>query len=257
MNRRQVCYLGLGLGASLLSSPSGAQKPNPLSLTWLGHMSFLFQDGKRRILSHPFKSVGCNAGLPSPQREADLVIVSSSLLDEGFIDNIPDDVPILKQPGSYNLLGITFQGIRMAHDRVQGRRFGFNVAWRWQQGGVGILHLGGAAAPFQPEERILMGRPDILIVPVGGGAKAYDPEGAKAAVMSLNPKITIPVHYRRAKADPNVCDLQPLTDFLTLFPDSSITKLKTNTMSLLPQDLPPTMKIMVFGESTPPKQPKK
>ncbi len=257
MNRRQVFYFGLGLAGSLWGYPSQAQKPTPLSLTWLGHMSFLFQDGKRRILSHPFKSVGCNKGLPSPQREADLVLVSSRLLDEGFIENIPESTPILQQPGSYNLLGINFQGIRMAHDRVQGRRFGFNVAWRWQQGGIGILHLGGAAASFQPEERILMGRPDLLIVPVGGGDKAYDPEGAKAGVMALNPKIVIPVHFRRAKADPSTCDLQPLSEFLSLFPDSSIVRLKANTLSLLPQDLPQMMKIMIFSEPVPPKPAKK
>lgn len=251
MERRHVLYFGLGLAGSLLAPPSPAQKPTSLSMTWFGHMSFLFQDGKRRILSHPFKSVGCNSGRPTPRQEADLVMVSSSLLDEGFIDNIPDNVPILKQPGSYNLLGINFQGIRMAHDRVDGRRFGFNVAWRWQQGGIGILHLGGAAAPFLPEERILMGRPDVLIVPVGGGAKAYDPQGAKVAVMTLNPKIVVPVHYRTMKADPNTCDLQPLSDFLSLFPENIITKLKTNFLSLTSQDLPSGMKIIVFGEQQP------
>lgn len=143
MKRRQILYFGLGVAASCLAPSVQGQKVVPLSLTWLGHLSFFFQDGKRRILSHPFKSLGCTRGLPTPQRDSDLVMVSSSLLDEGFIDNIPDSVPILKQPGSYNLLGINFQGIRMAHDRVQGRRFGFNVAWRWQQAGLGILHLGG------------------------------------------------------------------------------------------------------------------
>lgn len=245
---------------SLLLSPIAAAAP--LTVTWLGHMSFLFQDGKRRIFTHPFKSVGCNAGRPTPKPAADLVLVSSALLDEGFVANVPEATPILSQPGSYNLLGMTFQGIRMAHDRSEGRRFGVNVAWRWQQGGINILHLGGAAAPFLVEERILMGRPDVAIVPVGGGAKAYNPEEAKSAITSLNPRIVIPVHYRPAKADAAACDLQPLSDFLSLFPPDVVKRLNSNTASWTVAQLPQTLQIVVFAETpaplqrtTPPKRP--
>lgn len=252
MRRRYFLYAGAGWGASLLLNPMAAA--SPLTVTWLGHMSFLFQDGKRRIFTHPFKAVGCNTGRPTPKQAADLVLVSSALLDEGFVENVPDTTPILSQPGSYNLLGITFQGIRMAHDRSGGRRFGFNVAWRWQQGGINILHLGGAAAPFLPEERILMGRPDIAIVPVGGGAKAYTPEEAKTAITNLNPKVVIPVHYRPPKADPATCDLQPLSDFLSLFPAEMVNRLKGNTTSWTAAQLPQTMQIVVFAEAPAPQR---
>jgi L-ascorbate metabolism protein UlaG (beta-lactamase superfamily) len=41
------------------------------------------------------------------------------------------------------------------------------VAWQWTQSGIKILHLGGAAAPIALEQKILMGSPDLALVPVG------------------------------------------------------------------------------------------
>ena len=46
------------------------------------------------------------------------------------------------------------QGIAIDHDRQGGKRFGTNVAWQWTQGGIKILHLGGAAAPINIEQKM-------------------------------------------------------------------------------------------------------
>ena len=59
--------------------------------------------------------------------------------------------------------------------------------------------------PLSLEHKILLGRPDILLVPVGGGPKAYTPEEAAEAIRELTPKVVIPTHYRTEAADAN-CD---------------------------------------------------
>jgi L-ascorbate metabolism protein UlaG (beta-lactamase superfamily) len=78
------------------------------------------------------------------------------------------------------------------------------------------MHLGGAAAPINIEQKILMGSPDVVILPVGGGPKAYTPEEAKAALQVLNPKVVIPMQYRTAAAKQGQCDLVGVDAFLKL-----------------------------------------
>jgi len=124
------------------------------------------------------------------------------------------------------------------HDRQGGRRFGKNLIWRWQQGGLNIVHMGGAAAPVSVEEQIQLGRPDVLLVPVGGGPKAYDAEAAIAAIRALNPRIIIPTHYRTQAADEETCDIEGLQPFLELMRATPTRQADGNTVNITPSSLP-------------------
>jgi L-ascorbate metabolism protein UlaG (beta-lactamase superfamily) len=263
MQRRQFIQLAQGglistltaVGAIALDrnlSPADAQKKprnsggGSLSIEWLGHMSFLISGGGTTILTHPFKPAGCTANKPQPKASADLILVSSRLLDEGYLEGFPKNKRILTQPGAYNLQGLNIQGIRMDHDRLGGRRFGTNVAWRWQQSGIRILHLGSAAAPIQADQRILMGRPDVLFVPVGGGPKGYTAAEAQAVVTALNPRLVIPTHYRTAKAS-GTCELTSVDEFLTLMSGAKVQKLSGSSLQLTASSLPESVSVRVFS----------
>jgi L-ascorbate metabolism protein UlaG (beta-lactamase superfamily) len=227
MKRRQLIqYAGAGLASVIGSSlwgDRGLAQSGGVTIRSLGHMSFLFSGSGIKILSNPFRSLGCTAKLPAPKVDADLVLISSQLLDEGAVDVVPGNPRLLYEAGNYEVNGIKIQGISMDHDRKGGRRFGKNVAWRWTQGGLSILNLGGAAAPINIEQKILMGAPDILIIPVGGGPKAYTPEEAKATLQVFNnPKVVIPMQYLTAAADKNKCDLVALDEFLKLMKDTPV-----------------------------------
>lgn len=222
-------------------SPTPTQPPDTgLGLTWLDHSCVLCQGGPLQILVNPFRPIGCTAGYRAPAVSADLVLISSRLFDEGAIEVVPGNPRVLFQPGDYTLEGIRIQGVRMAHDVLteDGDRFGINVGWRWTQRGIDIVHLGGAAAPITRDQEILLAKPDLLLVPVGGGPKNYDPEGARAAIETLGPKIVIPTMYRTAAADEEACDLVPLTEFLSLFPPTAIQQAPSQTVVLSPENLP-------------------
>ncbi|TVQ65481.1 MAG: Zn-dependent hydrolase, partial [Spirulina sp. DLM2.Bin59] len=181
----------------------------------------------------------CTAGFREPVPAVDFVLMSSRLLDEGAPSpNLPGNPRILFQAGAYTLNARRYEGIAIPHDRLGGRRFGMNVVWRWQQAGINILHMGGAAGPIGLEERILMGQPDLAFVPVGGGPKAYNAEEAIAAIRALNPKIVVPTHYRTAAADGNACDIDGLDRFLALVPPEQVTRLSGQTLTLIPRNLP-------------------
>ncbi|GAB4216452.1 MAG: MBL fold metallo-hydrolase [Synechococcales cyanobacterium] len=259
--------LALTVGAAGLWGPGRGQSPvgfdavaaqpvavsaeDTLRLTWLHHSCVLFEAANRRILVNPFRPLGCTAGYPSPASvSADLVLISSRLFDEGAIEGLPGSPQILFQPGDYQIDGLRVQGIRMAHDNTtpRGERFGINVGWRWALAGMTIVHLGGAAAPITREQEILLAKPDILFIPVGGGVKNYDAAGAKAAIDVLQPKLIVPTMYRTAAAAE--CDLQGLEAFLALYGDSQTQRMASMTVDLSSASLPPTgFQILTFPES--------
>lgn len=238
--------LGSGLAARFQSAQA---QSGGLNIQWLGHTSFLFTGSGQRVLVNPFQTAGCTAKYRSPRSMADLVLISSRLLDEGVVEGLPGKPKLLFEPGVYQVNGLQLQGIRTLHDRVNGYRFGTNVAWMWNQGGVKVLHLGGIASPITIEQKILMGRPDILLLPVGGSAKAYTPEEAKAAIATLEPRVVIPTHYRTQAAAPNACDLAPVDEFLTLMSGSTVRRPGTDKISFTPGNLPksgPVIQVMSY-----------
>ncbi|NJK37360.1 MAG: MBL fold metallo-hydrolase [Oscillatoriales cyanobacterium RM1_1_9] len=221
-----------------LRSLAQADNPSDLKVQWLGHTCFLFTGGGLKVLVNPFRPIGCTAKYPSPKVNTDLVLISSRLLDEGSVDNFPGSPSLLYEPGVYQFNGSQIQGIRTIKDRKQGRQFGTNVAWLWSQAGIKMLHLGGLAGSIDLEERILIGRPDVLFVPVGGGPKSYTPEEARQAIATLKPKLVIPTHYKTVASDPATCDLEPLEDFLSVMQGTPVQRIEGNTLSLNRDRLP-------------------
>ncbi len=241
MKRRQILrYLSassLGLATAAIAARSSAQTAETLEIEYFGHTCFTFTTGDLKILVNPFRPGGCTAGFAAPRVAADWVLVSSLLLDEGALDGLERD-KVLYESGVYDLFdrGIQFQGIRTDHDRVGGRRFGTNVAWRWTQAGIKILHLGGIAGPLTDEQLLLTGRPDVLFVPVGGSAKAYNAREARDAIARLRPKIVVPTHYRTAAAD-DTCEIDPLEAFLAVMEGTPVRRTGT-TLTLTEADIP-------------------
>ncbi|MDY6786405.1 MAG: MBL fold metallo-hydrolase [Cyanobacteriota bacterium] len=241
MKRRQFIRYG---GASLLATagtlvPSVGQRAlgqsrGALTVTALGHTCFLFSGGGVRVLVNPFRALGCTKGYSAPRVEADLVLISSQLFDEGATENLPGNPQILFEAGAFEVGDLQFQGIESERDRALGRKFSNNVAWRWTQAGVQILHMGGAAAPVDIEEQFLLGSPDLAFIPVGGGPKAYGPQEAMQAVRALRPKMVIPTHYRTQAADANACDLVGIEEFLQLAGNLSVSRVGGNRMSVSP-----------------------
>ena len=185
-----------------------------LRITNYGHSALLFEGDGHRILINPFKAAGCTSDLGEPALKVDVVLASSRLLDEG--------APIaqgtfLASPGSYRFGQLRLEGFRSPHDRLGGRRFGDAVVWTWQQGGLRVAHMGGAATPPDATERILLSGVDVLVIAVGGGAKVFDGAEAAAVVKQLKPRMVIPVQYVRDTV-PEQCDQTTIEPFLTALP---------------------------------------
>ena len=216
---RAALRLGRVLAASSTTLVLGAAATLPfpvqaaatgVTITSYGHSALLIRGGGATVLVNPFQAVGCAAGLAEPRVSADVILASSRLRDEGAA---VARGRMLVRPGSYRVAGLQIEGIGAPHDRVGGRRFGMATLWRWKQGGLDIVHLGGTAAPLKPEDRVLLGRPDVLILGVGGGAKVYSGAEAAEVVRELQPRRVIPVQFRNAPPSAS-CDVGPIEPFL-------------------------------------------
>ena len=197
--------LALGLQASALAGTG-------VTISSYGQRALLIRGGGQSVLLNPYRAVGCAAGLGEPRINAGVILASSELADEGARGVASGR--FLVAPGSYRVGGLVLEGFASPHDRIDGRRFGDSTIWRWQQGGLNFAHLGATAGPLSGADRVLLGRPDVLIIGVGGGSKIFNAEEATAVVKQLNPKRVIPVQYVNGDA-PEGCDqggVQPFLD---------------------------------------------
>ena len=182
-----------------------------VEISSFGHSALLIKGGGQTVLLNPFKSVGCASGLKEPRVKANIILASSQLADEGS-RGIAKGL-FLVEPGSYRIKNLNFEGISVPHDRLGGRRYGSATLWYWTQGGLTFAHLGGAVAPLTASQKILLGRPDVLVIAVGGGAKVYNGKEAARVVEDLNPKHVIPVQYVSRKSSED-CDQIGIEPFL-------------------------------------------
>ena len=203
-----VVSCGWGLGAPAAGEPT-------VQVTSYGHSALLFESDEGRLLVNPFQAVACAAGLEEPRLAVDLILASSLLPDEG--------APVasglfFSTPGSYRLdNGWRIEGFAVPHDRVGGSRFGQGAVWIWQQAGLRMAHMGGAAVPPTAAERVLLSGVDVLVLAVGGGSKVLDGVQAAQVVSTIKPRLVIPVQYTTA-SPPEGCDLATIESFLGALP---------------------------------------
>ena len=183
-----------------------------LILKSFGHSQFLIKGNGKSILINPFKAVGCASQFrESLNIEKDLILASSRLADEGYN---PNNDLMFFEPGTYEYDDLIFNGISVPHDRLNGRRYGNATVWTWNQSNFKIVHMGGAAGDITFEDQIIINRPDILFISIGGGIKSYSGKEALNIVEILNPKIIVPVHFLNTKKNIDDCDFSNEDKFL-------------------------------------------
>ena len=183
-----------------------------LILKSFGHSQFLIKGNDKSILINPFKAVGCASQFrESLNIEKDLILASSRLADEGYN---PNNDLMFFEPGTYEYDNLIFNGISVPHDRLNGRRYGNATVWTWNQSNFKIVHMGGAAGDITFEDQIIINRPDILFISIGGGIKSYSGKEALNIVEILKPKIIVPVHFLNTKKNIDDCDFSNEDKFL-------------------------------------------
>jgi L-ascorbate metabolism protein UlaG (beta-lactamase superfamily) len=188
----------------------------PVAITYLGQAAFFIECGST-VLMDPYSP---SLGYGQINRPAALVTISHEHFDHNFDQAAPGAAVLrgLTEKGDWNELNYEFNGSRLYtvksfHDPMGGTWLGKNSIFVLETPYLRLVHLGDLGHALGEAEITLIGRTDILMLPVGG---YYTLPAAEAlqVIEALAPAVVIPMHYRTASYPERM--LATLDDFLTL-----------------------------------------
>lgn len=170
-----------------------------MKITYFGHATFLLESGATTILIDPFDE---HVGYPMPRVNAGFVLVSHEHGDHNYVAMAEGRPRVIRGlvEGKWRAVRETVDGVALSsvptyHDTTKGAERGRNTVFIVDGEGLRIVHLGDLAHPLDDEAAKAIGRPDVLMVPVGGYFTLDAPQ-AHAVVTRLRPGIVIPMHYK-------------------------------------------------------------
>ncbi len=190
----------------------------PVTVTWIGHSTFLIATSNGTLLIDPFLDECPTASMKAADVACDVM-----LLTHGHFDHVADAVAIAKRTGAKvcaafeitNWLGrhgitnvqpmnhggtVAIPGgtarmeIAFHSSSLPDGSYGGNPAgWLLELDGKRI-YVAGDTSVFSDMERIGRGGLDLAILPIGD-LFTMGPEQSIEAIQLLNPKHTLPCHY--------------------------------------------------------------
>jgi len=200
-----------------------------VKIRWLGHACFLLElQNGTKIVTDPFDG---SVGYKIPKIEADIVTVSHDHYDHNYVEGVQGDPEIIRAPGEYNMNGIGIKGIPAFHDEVKGAKRGPNVIYVYEADGIRVCHVGDLGHLLSKAQEDEIGKIDVLLIPVGG-TFTLDAEGAAEVVNQLQPKMTIPMHFKTPAVS---MPIDPVDKFLEKIGGG--VRLESTTVEINPETL--------------------
>jgi L-ascorbate metabolism protein UlaG (beta-lactamase superfamily) len=169
-----------------------------VKIKWLGHASFLITSEKgTRIITDPY-NVGGPIKYGAIKETADVVTVSHEHSDHNNVASIGGKPQVFKGGPPIIVKDVKLTSIPTYHDENKGRDRGPNLIICMEMDGLRLCHLGDLGHPLSAQEITLVGKVDILLIPVGGFF-TVTPAVASDVAARLRPKAVIPMHYKNEK----------------------------------------------------------
>lgn len=170
-----------------------------MKITYLGHATFLLETGKTKILIDPYNG---KVGYPVTPVAADLVLVSHEHGDHTNVAMATGSPRVIRglADGQWRTVRETVDGIAISsvptfHDDTQGAQRGRNTVWILEAEGLRVVHLGDLGHLLDDAQVNAIGRPDVLMIPVGGHY-TIDAAQAHTVAARLRPGVVVPIHYK-------------------------------------------------------------
>ncbi len=167
----------------------------------MGHSCFRLKGKKASLVIDPYKKE--SVGFELPKLSADIVLSSHNHDDHNNVEAVKGtsrrEKPfIIRDPGEYEVEGISIFGYQTFHDNQQGAERGENIVFRIQMDGVNLVHLGDLGQMLTKKLIGEFGNVDVLMVPVGG-VYTLNAEEAWRLANEIGAEIIIPMHYLTEK----------------------------------------------------------
>jgi L-ascorbate metabolism protein UlaG (beta-lactamase superfamily) len=229
-----------------------------MRVRWLGQSAFHLTSGSANVLIDPFADFsaamatrGRRFGYPVERDlPADLLVVTHEHPDHNGVESAGGEPHLVRSTaGTFETPLGTVLAIASEHDDAAGTLRGPNLIVAFELAGLRVCHFGDfGQAALRPGQAALIGRPDLLFLPVGAGPTIG---GAQAAAIAreLGPRWVVPMHYRTEWID----FLEPADAFLAEFGDDA--RVLLNGATFETGDLPSRgTPIAVVPRITPPGQ---
>jgi L-ascorbate metabolism protein UlaG (beta-lactamase superfamily) len=228
---------------ALLLVVAPAQEPEKkLALRWFGQSFFQLETsaGKRIVFDpHAIPDFG------RPIVKADIILCSHLHDDHTQLGSVEDakaarifyglEEPKKGRPADWKkvdeMVGkVRVRTVPLYHDAEEGLARGKNSAWVVEADGLTFCHLGDLGHELTAGQVKLIGKVDVLMVPVGG-IYTLNGELAKKVVAQIKPRLyVIPMHY----GVPGYEDLLPADEFLD--GQANVKKLTSTNELVIPAD---------------------
>ena len=180
---------------------AAASTPAPVLIEWLGHATFQITSSKgTRILTDPHGAFD----LPRPTLPQHIVTTSHQHGPHNSVHMAPGTPVILHgltpagenwQKVSTTIRDVSVYVVPAFHDKSQGMQRGKNAIFVFRVDDICIAHLGDLGHLLTPQQLQMLGKIDILLVPIAGGYYTVTASEAREVTKQVNPKIAIPMHF--------------------------------------------------------------
>jgi len=170
-------------------------------IEWLGHAAFLISSKKNiKIVTDPYQSgsYGGAVGYDPIKLSPDIVTISHSHPDHSYIDSLGGKPELINKEGKFNIKGISIKGSMAYHDEQKGSARGNNIIFSFNIDDITVVHLGDLGHQIDEDLTKEIYGTDVLLVPVGG-VFTINAKQAQVLINRVNPKITIPMHFKTEK----------------------------------------------------------
>lgn len=209
-----------------------------LQIRWHGHSCFEIKDDITLVTDpHDGKSIG----IPAPNIEGDIILVSHDHYDHNSVKTVEKiGSKVVRDERKRNIYNVVIRGIKTYHDENFGDSRGENIIFKFLIDDINFCHLGDLGHILEEDIAEKIGDVDILFIPVGGNF-TIDANYAWKIVNLIKPSIVIPMHYK-------IGGLSLPIDTLDKFLETSIFKILKvgNEIDFEKADIPNESEIWTF-----------
>ncbi|MGD9576728.1 MAG: MBL fold metallo-hydrolase [Syntrophorhabdus sp.] len=184
-----------------------------MKIKWYGHAAFkVTTDSGVCVIIDPYQS-GAFGGALSYGKitdAADIVLTSHDHDDHNYRGDIKGEYKHINKEGAYEENGVTIKAFPCFHDPSEGKERGKNLIFVIEADGLRLAHMGDLGHILTNDIAEKLGSIDVILLPVGG-FYTIDADEAGKVMREINPKVTIPMHFKTPKCDFPIAGVEAFT----------------------------------------------
>jgi L-ascorbate metabolism protein UlaG (beta-lactamase superfamily) len=224
-----------------------------VKIKWYGHACFRIEgraggNGQRPvgIVTDPYTPEV--AGYDPIAEPADIVIMSSATdRFHSCADRVPGNPTVINAleiaEGGREAKGVRFDAVATRESVVHKTDPDENAIYTFSLDGIRVGHMGDVGNPLGEAELKLLRGVDVLLALTGGPPTIELPD-LQAAMADIQPRITIPMHYRTPKV--SLTRILEVDAFTKLFPPAMVERSGRAEIELSRDTLPREPRIVVL-----------